>query len=119
MSISKLNFSDVKLTSCFSIAEKLSYVMSLYYQTQSRSSAACDFGGNAQLNSSASTVDAAAAAKSCITNPSATFIPGSFSGTPVASTPHSGGFVSLMDPIQSLGLVMGISAVGALWILFP
>lgn len=121
--ISKLNLVDVKLTSCFSIAEKLSYVMSLYYKSQNRNSAACDFSGNAQLNSGASTVDPATAAESCIANPSATFVPGSSSGTskPTGTGNNSGNSgvsVSLMDSIQSLGLVMGISAIGALWTLF-
>jgi len=97
--------------------------MSLYYQTQSRNSAACDFGGNAQLNSAASSVDAAAAAESCIANPSATFVPGSSSGSvrPTgtgSSGGNNGGTVSLMVSIQGLGLVMGISTVGALWTLF-
>jgi hypothetical protein len=124
--ISKLDLPDVNLTSCFSLAEKLSYIMSLYYQTQSRNAAACDFGGNAQLNSGALTVDAASAAQSCIANPSATFVPGSPSTTSGSVRPtgtgsnggSSGGSVSLMDSIQSLGLVMGVSAVGAFWTLF-
>jgi len=107
----------------FSIAEKLSYVMSLYYETQSRNSAACDFGGNAHLNSGASNVDAESAAESCIANPGATFVPGSSSTTSGRPTGTSGGgdgggSVSLMDSIQTLGLVMGISSIGALWTLF-
>ena len=98
--------------------------MTLYYESQSRNSAACDFGGNAKLNSGAVTVDASAAAESCIANPSATFVPGSSSTTSGKGNPTgtgsggSGGSVSLMESIQSLGLVMGISAVGALWTLF-
>jgi len=106
------------------IAEKLSYVMSLYYQSQNRNSAACDFGGNAKVNSAALTVDASAAAQSCIANPTATFVPGSSSTTSGSVGPsgtsgggNSGSSVTLMDSIQSLGLVMGISAVGALWTL--
>lgn len=110
-----------KLTFCFPIGEKLSYIMTLYYESQKRSSSACDFGGNARLNSGAETIDATAAAESCIANPSATFVPGS-STTSGAGKPtgkgNSGNGVSLMDSIQSLGLVMGISAVGALWTLF-
>ena len=110
---------EVELT-CFLIGEKLSYVMTLYYQTQNRNAAACDFGGNAHLNSGALTVDASAAAESCIADPSATFVPGSessTSGKPTSTGGGSGngGSVSLMDSIQSLGLVMGISAFGALW----
>jgi len=102
--------------------EKLSYIMTLYYETQNRNAAACDFGGNAQLNSGALTVDAVAAAESCIANPTATFVPGSSSsggGEPTGTGNNGGtdGSVSLMDSIQSLGLVMGISAIGALWTL--
>ena len=97
--------------------------MSLYYQSQSRNSAACDFSGNAHLNSGSSTVDPATAAESCIANPSATFVPGSSSGSvkPTGTGSNSGnggGSVSLMDSIQSVGLVMGVSAIGALWTLF-
>ncbi|KAF9650722.1 glycoside hydrolase family 72 protein [Thelephora ganbajun] len=102
--------------------EKLSYVMSLYYETQNRNPAACNFGGNAKLNSGALTMSAASAAESCIANPSATFVPGSSSTIsksvkPTGTGGNSGGSVSLMDSIQSLGLVMGISTVGALWTL--
>lgn len=120
--------SDIELTSCFSTAEKLSYVMSLYYQSQSRNPSSCDFGGNAQLNSGAATVDASSAAESCISNPSATFVPGSGSSSTTSgsvrptstgsSGGNSGGSVSLINSIQSLGLAMGISVVGALWTLF-
>jgi len=97
--------------------------MSLYYQSQSRNPSSCDFGGNAQLNSGAATVDASAAAESCISNPSSTFVPGSPSTTsasvgPTGGSGDSGGIVSLVDSIQSLGLAMGISVVGALWTLF-
>jgi len=102
--------------------EKLSYVMSLYYESQNRNAAACDFGGNAHLNSGALTVNAADSAASCIADPSATFVPApasSTSGKPTGtgSNGGSGGSISLMDSIQSLGLVMGISVIGALWTL--
>jgi hypothetical protein len=111
-----------RVSSC-NPSEKLSYVMSLYYQSQNRNSAACDFGGNAQLNSGALTVDPSSAAQSCISNPSATFVPGSQSSgsgnpTSTGNNGSSGGSISLMDSIQSLGLAMGISAIGALWTLF-
>ena len=94
--------------------------MSLYYESQSRNAAACDFGGNAHLNSGTITVNAADSAASCIANPGATFVPepgSSTSGKPTGTggSGGSGGSVSLMDSIQSLGLVMGISAIGALW----
>lgn len=101
-------------------SEKLSYVMSLYYESQSRKASACDFGGNAKLNNAALTQSAASVAQSCIANPNATFVPGSPSstagGNPTSTGKgNSGGSVSLMDSIQSLGLVMGISTLGALW----
>ena len=112
----------VALTPRLLIGEKLSYVMSLYYEKQNRNAAACDFGGNAHLNSGALTLNAADSAASCIANPSATFVPGggsTTSGKPTGTGNNSGsgGSVSIMDSIQSLGLVMGISAIGALWTL--
>lgn len=113
----------MKLTFCFLTGEKLSYVMSLYYESQNRKSSACDFGGNAKLNSGALTQSASSVAASCIANPNATFVPGSpSSGSNVNPTStskggNSGGSVSLMDSVQSLGLVMIISAFGALWTL--
>lgn len=103
--------------------EKLSYVMSLYYESQNRKASACDFGGNAKLNTAALTQSASSVAESCIANPSATFVPGSPSSTaggkPSSSggSGKNGGTLSLVDSIQSLGLVMGISAFGALWTL--
>ena len=94
--------------------------MSLFYQ-QNRVATSCDFGGNAKLNSSLTT-DVTAAAESCIANPSATFVPSGLPSTasgakPTGTGKNGGGSVSLMDSIQSFGLVMGVSAVGALWTL--
>ena len=102
--------------------EKLSYVMSLYYESQNRKSTACDFGGNAKLNSGALTQGASSVAQSCIANPSATFVPGSpSSGSKPTSTSgnggNTGGSASLMDSILSLGIVMTIGAFGAVWTL--
>ena len=75
------------------------------------------------MNSAALTVDPASVAQSCISNPSATFVPGSQSSgsgnpTSTGNNGSNGGSVSLVDSIKSLGLVMGISAIGALWTLF-
>ena len=75
------------------------------------------------MNSGSASVNPASAAESCIANPSATFVPGSSTSgtsrpTGTGSGGNSGGSVSLMDSIKSLGLVMGISAAGALWTLF-
>ena len=97
--------------------------MSLYYESQNRKSSACDFGGNAKLNSGALTQSASSVAESCIANPSATFVPGSPSsssnGNPTSTSKggNSGGSVSLTGSIQGLGLVMTISVFGALWTL--
>ena len=71
-------------------------------------------------------MDASTAAESCISNPSATFVPGSSSTTSGSVRPTgtgsgvgtNGGSVSLIDSVQSLALAMGISAAGALWTLF-
>lgn len=94
--------------------------MSLYYESQNRKASACDFGGNAKLNNAALTQSASSVAQSCIANPNATFVPGSPSST-VGGNPtstgkkNSGDSVLLMDSIQSLGLMVGISTLGALW----
>ena len=85
--------------------------MSLYYEKQNRKAAACDFGGNAHLNSGALTANAAESAASCITNPGATFVPG-----PASST--SGEQTGISVSIQSLGLVICVSTMGVLWALF-
>lgn len=103
--------------------EKLSYVMSLYFESQNRNPSACNFGGNAQLNNAALTKSASSVAESCIANPNSTFVPGSPSSTsggkPTGTGSNGGnGGVSLMDSIHSLGLVMGISAFGAIWTFF-
>lgn len=96
--------------------------MSLYYESQNRKSTACDFGGNAKVNSGALTKSAASVAESCIANPNSTFVPGSPSstagGSPTGSSGKNGGSTPLADSLQNLGLAMGISALGALWTLF-
>ncbi|KAI0757284.1 Glucanosyltransferase-domain-containing protein [Daedaleopsis nitida] len=79
---------------------KLSFVMSEFYELSNRNSQACDFSGNATVNSNApaSISSANAAASSCLTNPSATFTPtspasttGSGSGSTSGSTSGNGG----------------------------
>lgn len=73
---------------------KLSYIMSQYYEAQSRNVQACDFAGNGTVNSGA-TAAAAAAASSCIASPSATFVPSAppslSGGAASTSTRTSGG----------------------------
>jgi len=56
---------------------KLSFVMSAYYEANSRNAQACSFAGNGTVNSAAPTSVAAAnaAASSCLSNPGATFTP--------------------------------------------
>lgn len=95
--------------------------MSLYYESQNRNPTACDFGGNAKVNTNAQSNSASSVAESCIANPSATFVPGSPSSTsggkPSSTSGGNNGSASLMDSFRSLGLVMGISVLGALWTL--
>lgn len=108
--------------------EKLSYIMSQYYELQNHVATACDFAGNATINSKApsSSGAAAAAASSCVSNPSATFVPSSVSGGPSStgsgssgggSGSGSSGAISLMSSLESLLVVLAISSVGAAWTL--
>ncbi|KAG7099572.1 hypothetical protein E1B28_001402 [Marasmius oreades] len=62
---------------------KLSYVMSQHYEKNNRDAQACSFGGNGTVNPLAPSSASAAnsAASSCISNPSATFVPGAPSGS--------------------------------------
>jgi len=98
--------------------DKLSYVMSQYYESQNHNSQACSFSGNATINTGASSASGAAgsAALSCLANPSATFVPSSPAGGP-SSTGTSGksGSASLMVNLQSLVVVLAFGTVGAMW----
>lgn len=63
---------------------KLSYIMSEYYEASNRAAQACSFGGNGTVNPLAtSSTSAAAAAKSCNSNPDATFV---VTGVPSATS---------------------------------
>jgi len=108
---------------------KLSYVMSNYYQLNNRNGQACSFAGNGTVNPLApSSISAAdAAASSCISNPSATFVPsapantgGSSSGSGASGSSAGSGAVSLIgDNNALLGMtVMAlVSIASAVWTL--
>ena len=108
------------------IAVEASYVMSLYYEAESRNSQACNFAGNGTVNSNApSGSSASAAASSCISNPSAVFTPTSASSTTgksSSSTSHStksAAVAHLQVPLAFFGLTMTviITLLGGLWTL--
>jgi 1,3-beta-glucanosyltransferase GAS1 len=106
-------------------AQKLSYVMSLYYESQNRNAQACSFAGNATVNSAAPSGSggAGAAALACLSNPSATFVPSSPVSNPTATVSGSGSSgrpssaMSLVGDLQSIAVALGLSTVGALWTL--
>ncbi|KAJ7659508.1 Glucanosyltransferase-domain-containing protein [Mycena rosella] len=116
---------------------KLSYLFSSYYELNHRASLACDFSGNATLNSAAPpALGASAAATSCIPSPSAIFTPpappvllpvaphnasasntsGSGSGSG-SSQPGNGAAPRWASMGMGLGAVVGCVLGGALWTL--
>ncbi|KAH8100479.1 Glucanosyltransferase-domain-containing protein [Cristinia sonorae] len=72
---------------------KLSFVMSEFYEATNKNRASCDFAGNATVNSAAPTTiaDANAAASSCLSNPSATFVPTAPSNGPKGGNGNGNG----------------------------
>ena len=78
------------LTAYVRIGIKLSYVMSLYYESQNRNAMACSFAGNGTVNAAA-TASATAVASSCIASPSAVFTPSAVSTPAQVSQPPSTG----------------------------
>ncbi|TFK76746.1 hypothetical protein BDN72DRAFT_753554 [Pluteus cervinus] len=72
---------------------KLSYVMSEYYEANSRNAQACSFAGNGTVNAAASSSSpATAAASSCISNPTAVFTVSALpSGAPAGSSAQQTG----------------------------
>ncbi|KAK1232387.1 1,3-beta-glucanosyltransferase [Marasmius sp. AFHP31] len=109
---------------------KLSYIMSEYYESENRNPQACSFAGNATVNNQTpSSAAAGAAASSCIANPSATFVPGSPSGSNGGggssgnggSGNNGNGAVALVgDRNALLGVVAVVimGATSAVWTLF-
>ncbi|KAJ6529107.1 1,3-beta-glucanosyltransferase [Mycena vulgaris] len=113
---------------------KLSYVFSQYYELNHRVTVACSFSGNATINSAAPSSGAAAAATSCIANPSAVFTPPAPPvllpvAPPTASANSSanstgggskGGAMALAGgrgAWAGLGVVLGCVLASALWTL--
>jgi hypothetical protein len=107
---------------------KLSFVMSEFYEANNRDPQACSFSGNGTVNPNApSSASAAnAAASSCLSNPTATFIPSAPSGggssTSSGSKPSrsNGAATLLIGDSKSLlawSLMVIVSVMGALWTL--
>jgi hypothetical protein len=102
---------------------KLSYIMSQYYESQNHVADACYFSGNATINTGAPNQSGAAgaAAASCVSNPSATFVPSSVGGGAPSSTGsgsgggNSGSGSSLLANLESLVVVLSIGTVGVVW----
>lgn len=99
--------------------------MSQYYESQNHVADACYFSGNATINANAPNQSGAAgaAAASCVSNPSATFVPSSASGGPTSTGSgtsgggNSGRGSSLLANLESLVVVVSIGTVGAAWTL--
>jgi hypothetical protein len=100
--------------------------MSEYYEANARNPQACSFAGNGTVNSAApSSVTAAnAAASSCLSNPSATFVPTAGGGTatagPTGTAGGKSGAPSLMgdrNGLLAVGMMMVICAVTGVWTL--
>jgi hypothetical protein len=105
--------------------DKLSYIMSQYYESQNHIASACYFSGNATINTSTPNQSGAAgaAAASCVSNPSATFVPSAVSGAPSSTGSgssgggHSGSGSSLLANLENVVVVLSIGTVGAIWTL--
>ncbi|KAI0080009.1 hypothetical protein K474DRAFT_1658246 [Panus rudis PR-1116 ss-1] len=111
---------------------KLSWVMTQFYEATNRNPNSCDFGGNATVNSQAPSSASAvnAAASSCLSNPSATFVPSAPASTGTRPTSSGGsnsgsggsgnnsGAVSDLlaskQVLMSVGLAGALSLIGAL-----
>lgn len=111
---------DIPLIYFDSIAIKLSYIMSQFYEANNRDGQACSFSGNGTVNPLAPTSASAAnaAASSCISDPNAVFTPaaptgGSNNGSPSGSstgapTKGSSGAVNL---VADGNAVLGMAAM--------
>jgi hypothetical protein len=108
-------------------AVQLSYVMSEFYELNSRAAQACSFAGNGTVNASAPSESASAAASSCISNPSATFTPtapaGASGGGSNGGSGSGGGGSNSHDgatgakPFIGIAAMALVSLAGGLWTL--
>jgi len=99
---------------------KLAYVMSQYYEVNSRNAQACDFAGNGTVNSVTPTVSASAVASSCFANNVAVFTPSApaTSGSSPTSTSKGNGSVSLnRDAILGMSVMAIVAVMSAVWTL--
>ncbi|TFK21136.1 1,3-beta-glucanosyltransferase [Coprinopsis marcescibilis] len=113
---------------------KLAYAMSSFYEREGRNAQSCNFGGNASLNPGASpTVDAPAAAGTCVPSPNAAILPAlsepsSNSGSPNPA-PSAGNDGGNNPPANNnrgngasgsavrIGAFAFVSAMSAFWVL--
>jgi len=106
------------------LAIQLSYVMSLYYELNNYNPQACSFAGNGTVNPNAPTNASAAnaAASSCISNPSATFVPtGAGTSTPTASgSKHNAAMYAGVDGHALYGItaMVIVTLASIAWALF-
>lgn len=120
---------SLTIVPCYSIATKLSFVFSEYYQANNRNPQSCDFAGNATVNSTApSDVSSAnAAATSCFASASSVFTPTApaSSGSSSSSSSSSGtkspsGAVPLVGDARALwgiGAMVVVGAASGVWTL--
>lgn len=111
-------------------AIKLSYVMSEFYEASNRDPNTCMFAGNATVNPLAPSSASAAnsAASSCISNPSATFTPGTPSNSVGGGSSNGGsssggsnGAIALVadeNAIYGMAGVLAMGVLSAVWTLF-
>lgn len=102
--------------------------MSLYYELNNRNPQSCSFAGNGTVNPNAPTSISAAnaAASSCISSPTATFVPtasGTFSGsssTSTASGSHNAAMHAGVDGHALYGMtaVVIVTFASVAWTLF-
>ena len=122
---------QVRFTSLFNyvtdllLAIQLSYVMSLYYELNNYNAQACSFAGNGTVNSNAPTNASAAnaAASSCISNPSATFVPtgaGASTSSTASGSKHNAAMHAGIDGHALYGItaMVIVTLASIAWTLF-
>jgi hypothetical protein len=105
---------------------KLSYVMSEFYELNNRNPQSCSFAGNGTVNPSAPAASAVnASASSCISSPSATFVPtaassatGKATGTSKSGS-HNGatGFTINGNAVYGVMALTVVTLTSAIWTL--